>query len=1109
MSENPATYLITHGLQPFVDPYTQGLFLRRAKEGDLDAVRAYLALGMPIDVRDPNSQSTALIRATEGNHPDLIRLLTAAGADLEARDKDDDTALMTAVNWGNPEALRALIELGADLNTVSRRNGTPLVAAIENNRLKLAQMLLQAGANPDKSYGEGVYTALFNAVADDKAEFVSALIAAGANIDTRHGLHRRPLLVLAATKDHTNLIPLLIEAGADLAAADDLGWTAWRAATYLGHDDTVASLVAAGATTLATPEHALLHAAQSGDVDALHAALAAGADLAACDLDGDSALALAYYKGQTQAVQFLLERGAAALPVRGPYSPLSYAVMADSPPCVTLLLQAGVDPPPEERWPPLIKAAQKELVSIGRMLLTAGADVNTLDAYGQTALHWAAYRGNLNFVDLLLEAGIRLNIRDDDGRTALYVAVENRRIAVIEQLIAAGADLNVTNNTGETVLHKACMSGNVELALLLLRAGADPAQRNSVGSQPLTQARLMDKEDCVAAVVDFLTAEAYAATLAELGLREDDALPETFYERLATRQSEAALVEWVHLGRTDVVAGLLRAGCSPDVCDGYYKSLLSLASEARHVELVTLLLAAGADVETRSNTGSTALHWVASAGFVPVIQALVEAGADPNQGDNWRHTPVHYAAGKGRVGALIALQQAGGLIDPDPAGESPLMRAARFNQPHALCWLVEFGAALDTRSYDLDTSLSLAVQKRTVESVAFLLQAGADPNPVDKSGRTPLMQAAEAGEADITRLLLEWGADPSLVDAQGRTALDLAAYRPEIIALLSAAQGATQGIPASSPPLRPPDLSLQPPLHRAARRSDLTEVQRLLAQGAEVDARNARGDTALMIAAGRGHVDIVRSLLAAGADVQAENGVGETAWVLAVTLNENDETVAALRAAGARPDVDKMAEHLMRLQDLNKALQDGSLSRVRAMVQSGAVDIDRLSTHRESPLLVAVHHGDAAMARMLLAAGADPSLPNRSGFTPLMMAVRQERSGLVEMLLEAGAEVNWATAGGWTALMFAVEAENIEITTRLLDAGADPNQAGISSATPLMLATVTGSETLLTLLLAHGADLHARDQDGWSAVDWAILNEQPTLAAYLQQAGGSPPGNLE
>lgn len=93
--------------------------------------------------------------------------------------------------------------------------------------------------------------------------------------------------------------------------------------------------------------------------------------------------------------------------------------------------------------------------------------------------------------------------------------------------------------------------------------------------------------------------------------------------------------------------------------------------------------------------------------------------------------------------------------------------------------------------------------------------------------------------------------------------------------------------------------------------------------------------------------------------------------------------------------------------------------------------------------------------------------------------------------------------------MFAVEAENIEITTRLLDAGADPNQAGISSATPLMLATVTGSETLLTLLLAHGADLHARDQDGWSAVDWAILNEQPTLAAYLQQAGGSPPGNLE
>ncbi len=77
-----------------------------------------------------------------------------------------------------------------------------------------------------------------------------------------------------------------------------------------------------------------------------------------------------------------------------------------------------------------------------------------------------------------------------------------------------------------------------------------------------------------------------------------------------------------------------------------------------------------------------------------------------------------------------------------------------------------------------------------MESVAFLLQAGADPNPEGQGGRTPLMQAAEAGEVDIVRLLLISGADSALADAQGRTALDRAAHRPKIIALLSAAQGA-------------------------------------------------------------------------------------------------------------------------------------------------------------------------------------------------------------------------------------------------------------------------------------------------------------------------------
>jgi ankyrin repeat protein/WD40 repeat protein len=275
-------------------------------------------------------------------------------------------------------------------------------------------------------------------------------------------------------------------------------------------------------------------------------------------------------------------------------------------------------------------------------------------------------------------------------------------------------------------------------------------------------------------------------------------------------------------------------------------------------------------------------------------------------------------------------------------------------------------------------------------------------------------------------------------------------------------------------------------------------VQRLLAEGAEVDARDGRGDTALLVAAGHGHAAVVQALLEAGADVHAENGVGENAWVRAVTFKQ-EEAEAALKADGARTDVDRMAEYMMRLEDFAAALREGALDRVRLPLESGAVDIDGLVGRTHTPLILAVYQGDEAMARMLLEVGADPDIPNADGVTPLIVAVRTNQWAFVPLLLAAGAAVDAAAPGGVTSLLLAAGEGHAETVALLLAAGADPQRGNADGVTPLMQAAAAGSEEVVRLLLESGADPHRCDSQGANAAAWAASYEHPNLVRLLRQ----------
>ena len=316
-----------------------------------------------------------------------------------------------------------------------------------------------------------------------------------------------------------------------------------------------------------------------------------------------------------------------------------------------------------------------------------------------------------------------------------------------------------------------------------------------------------------------------------------------------------------------------------------------------------MLLARGADVNAREQIlGETALIWAAAENHPAVIKALVEHGADVN-GRSKAMTYPRREYGDGKSGRLTVLP---------PGNWTPIMYAARQNAIEAVRALADARADLDLTDPDGTTALVVAIINAHYDLAAVLLEKGADPNVGDVTGMTPLYAAVDlntfpdtpgrpapkpAGKLDtldIVKALLAHGANPN------------ARLKAPILVRVHDRGDGTLGEGAT-------------PLMRAAKKSDVTLMRPLLAKGADPTLTTRTGVTALMFASGFGGagrfaeyeerrateaeiLEAARLCLEAGADVNAANDAGQTALHFAVT-GRDDGFIRFLVEHGARPDI--------------------------------------------------------------------------------------------------------------------------------------------------------------------------------------------------------------
>jgi uncharacterized protein len=264
-------------------------------------------------------------------------------------------------------------------------------------------------------------------------------------------------------------------------------------------------------------------------------------------------------------------------------------------------------------------------------------------------------------------------------------------------------------------------------------------------------------------------------------------------------------------------------------------------------------------------------------------------------------------------------------------------------------------------------------------------------------------------------------------------------------------------------------------------------------------------ETPLADAVERGDKQAIASLLKSGADVNATQSDGATALHWAAYLNDAESTALLLRA-GAKVD----AKNDLGVTPLALAAQQGGAAVIEQLLKAGAKPNDPVNfvDAGETPLMHAARAGSADAVKVLAKAGADLNAKETwNGQTALMWAAAEGHAPVIETLLEFGSDMHARSNAGTTAFMFAVRKGDRASVKTMLAHGADVNEKRTDLATPLLVAIINGYEDIVELLLDKGADPNAEGGSteltvqGMHAKPQKIVLKTPSFREQLRDVG--------
>ncbi len=747
----------------------------------------------------------------------------------------------------------------------------------------------------------------------------------------------------------------------------------------------------------------------------------------------------------------------------------------------------------------------------------------------QTESRW------LEGIELLIEAKIALDAANDSGFTALHYAARRGDTEMVEKLIEAGAPVHCNSNNDCTPLYLAVYNGHTAVVEKLL-------EHKDI-KPSITQELNYDVKQSLVKVA--LNQKYYH--LIPMLLNKDVDFSDL---KLTFEGKEISLLHWAALyNQVEIVSALLNLKNKPNL-------------------------------NATDPEGFTALHYAAREGHVEMVEILIEAGAFIHCKSKDNRTPLFLAVKRGHTAVVKKLLEhkniTSSITQELDDGEIQRLVTVAFNQGnyHFIPMLLNAASRYEDKILHNDQTVSLlhwAASNNHVEIVRALLKHKNQPNldTKDSIEFTALHYAAREGNIEIVEKLIEAGATVHCTSNKGNTPLFLAVYnnRQVVVEKLLENEGIAKSINQESNGNQKQSLvkvafdqghyHLIPMLldagsryedcnfissdetvsllHWAAFNNHVEIVSALLKHKDKPDlnAKDGKGCTALHYAAREGNKEILEKLIEAGAPVHCNSNKGNTPLLAAVYFNRkvvvekllehkdiassigqklNDEKVQSLvKVAFDQKHYDLIPMLLNKdvdFSDLKPTLKGIEISLLHWAVLCNQVEIvSALINNKKYPpdlkfngqdgftaLHYAARNGDIKIVEKLIAAGAPIHCNSSKNWTPLFLAVYNGHTAVVKKLLENEGiveSINQKLNGDQkqSLVKVAFDQKHYDLIPILLDAGIDFSENGESRNQSLLVWAVAGGFLeIVKRLITRGINI----ADG-TAFSFAMANKQQEI----------------